>query len=166
MSVGGVISRISPRTTQLTTVAGVEDNASDQTETTEPRSVLQKKSNKKYMNTDGTLHCSCKDQEIMKTYGHLEEVKRDMDKFGLEKPEVRYTFRSATNVTPPGFPNGWTPLVPANKDRTITEGEVEELEDAIDKVNINKLYNIFPVQEGNGVPQHDSCGHCRAHHSY
>ena len=118
------------------------------------------------MSTDGILHCTCKDLEIMKTCGHLEEVKRAMDKFGIEKPEVRYTFRSATNVTPPGFPTGWTPLVPANKDRTITEGEVEELRDTIDKVNIIELYKIFPVQEGNGVPQHDSCGYCRAHHSY
>ena len=32
---GGVIPRISPRTTQLTTVAVVEDNTPDQTETPE-----------------------------------------------------------------------------------------------------------------------------------
>ena len=56
--------------------------------------------------------------------------------------------------------------MPANKDRTITEGEVEQIEDALDKLSIEELYNIFPVQEGNGVPQYDSCGYCKAHHSY
>ena len=35
LAVGGVIPRISPRTTQLTTVAGVEGHTSDQTKTTE-----------------------------------------------------------------------------------------------------------------------------------
>ena len=101
---------------------------------------------------NGNLHCICEDQEILKTCGNLEEARRAMDKFGIKRPEVRYTFRSATNVTPPGFPTGWTPSVPANKDKTITEGEVEQLEDAIDKLSFEELYNIFPVQEGNGVP--------------
>ena len=116
LAVGGVIPRISPRTTQL--VAGVEDTASDQKETTEAGESLgkcfERSLEEKYMN--GNLHCSCEDQEILKTCGNLEEARRAMDKFGIERPEVRYTFGSATNVTPPGFPTGWTPLVPANKE--------------------------------------------------